>query len=213
VLYNGHEGYDISAEDKSQGGLMGLLKTYGNGSSILPSDLDRLQEDYGASFSYLKLIKSASIRLDAPTTGTYLMVGGSSGSGILASAATAGLAVFYLDPEWFNVSPVNERTTYYQLAVSLLVNATAPATTFTPALYPITAAAGAAAAVSVTLGTAVGGSAVNFASPAAGSRGQAVSGFFPAPAAGYYTVGVAVASNAAANSSMAFGMALQMRQV
>lgn len=141
------------------------------------------------------------------------MVGGSTGTGVLASAATAGLAVFYLNPEWFNVSLVNERTTYYQLAVSLLVNAIAPATTFTPALYPVTAIAGAAASVSVTLGSPVAGSAVNFASPAAGSRGQAVSGFFPAPAAGYYAVGISVASNAAAGSSMAVGMTLQMRQV
>jgi hypothetical protein len=191
---------------------MSLLKTYGNGSSILPSDLDRLQEDYGSAFGYLKLIKSSSIRLDAPTTGTYLMVGGSAGSGVPASGATAGMAVFYLDPKWFNVSPVNERTTYYQLAISLLVNATAPATTFTPAFYPVTAVAGGAASIGVTLGTPVGGSAVNFASPATSSRNQAVSGFFPAPAAGYYAVGIAVASNAAANSSMAFGMVLQMKQ-
>lgn len=191
---------------------MGLTKEYAGGSGLLPSDLDRLQEDYGAAFSYLKLIKSSAIRLDAPSTGTYLMVGGSTGAGVLASAATAGLAVFYLDPEWFKVSPVNERTTEYQLAVSLLVNATAPATTFTSALYPVTAVAGAAASVSVTLGSLVAGSAVNFATPAAGSRGQAVSGFFPAPAAGFYAVGVAVSSNAAAGSSMGISMSLQMRQ-
>lgn len=192
---------------------MGLTKEYAGGSGLLPSDLDRLQEDYGAAFSYLKIIQSSSIRLDAPPTGIYLMVGGSTGTGVLASAATAGLAVFYLDPEWFNVSPVNERTTEYQLAVSLLVNATAPATTFTPALYPVSAVAGGAASISVTLGSPVAGSAVNFATPAAGSRGQAVSGFFPAPAAGYYAVGISVASNVAANSSVALGMVLQMRQL
>jgi|SRR5580698_7202234 hypothetical protein len=191
---------------------MGILKVFADGSGVLPSDLDRLQEDYGAAYEYFKLLKSSTIRLDAPTTGTYLMVGGSTGTGVLATAATAGLAVFYLNPEWFNVSPVNERTTYYQLAVSLLINATAPATTFTPALYPVTAIAGAAASVSVTLGSPVAGSAVNFASPAAGSLGQAVSGFFPAPAAGYYAVGVAVAGNAAASSSMAISTVLQMKQ-
>lgn len=192
---------------------MSITKIFAGGSGILPSDMDRLQEDYEAGYSIvLKTLKSSTVRLDAPTTGTYLMTEGSTGSGVLASAATAGLAVFYLNPEWFNVSPVNERTTYYQLAVSLLVNATAPATTLTPAFYPVTAVAGGAASVSVTLGSPVAGSAVNFATPAAGSLGQAVSGFFPAPSAGYYAVGVAVSSNAAAGSSMAVSTALQMKQ-
>ena len=192
---------------------MGRYKSFAGGSGILPSDLDAIEDDFEGAYSSLKVIRSGAMRLDAPSSsGPYLLVGGSAGSGVPASGATAGLAVAYLDPAWFDVSSVNERVTYYQLAASLLVNGTAPACTFTPALYPVTASSGASGVVAVTLGSPVSGSAINFATPLAGSRSQGVSGSFPAPQAGFYAIAVAVSPGAAAGSSVALAMSLQMRQ-
>lgn len=185
---------------------MALTKTFSG--SILPSDLNRLQEDYGAAFGFLKILRSGSVRLDTPPGGIYLIAPGS--TSILPTSPSAGLAVFYLDPSWFAVSPINERTVYYQVATSILINSTFPSTTFTTSLYPVTGTAGGGNAVTVSLGSPVGGSSASFANPKANVA--SVSGFFPAPMAGFYTIGIAVASNVVSNSSIVLNACLQMKQ-
>ncbi len=87
-----------------------------------------------------------------------------------------------------------------RLRVVVLTNATAPATTFTVGLYPITASAGGAAAVTATLDAAVATAAIP--TPAASSRDIAVSGEVAVPSAGFYTLAVVIDTAMAASNSV-----------
>lgn len=193
---------------------MAPIKTFVNGGSLLPSDLDNMELDYEGAFAYLKVLKDASTRLDAPTSGgPYLLGGGSTGAGVAAAGATAGLSVFYLDPADFKESEVNERLVKYKLLSTLLTNATAPTITFTVGLYPVTAAAGSEQVVSITLGSVVAGSTCVFTTPAHESLTVVRSTVFTAPSAGFFALACAVSGSAAAKSSAAIRATLQMSQI
>lgn len=197
---------------------MARVKTFTNGGTLLPSDLNSIEDDYEAAASTYKHLRDKVIRLDAPAASAgspYLFVDGTAGAGVQASGASAALAVFYLDPAWFTFSSANARTTYYRIQVVALTNVTAVGTvTLTTGLYSVTAAAGGAAAVTVTLaGSPVTGSTVVFTNPASSTQVQGNSGDFAAPAAGYFAVAVVVSAGAAASSSVALIANLQMRQV
>jgi hypothetical protein len=173
-----------------------------------------MEDDYEYAFSTYNFWQlRGGYRFDAPTAGTFLLPVGESaagGTGLAITAAGAGLAVAYLDP---GLATANTRTNYYNISASALVNATAPTVTFTVGLYPVSAVAGAAATLSVTLGTVVAGSTVAFASPALDTLSHATSGDFTAPAAGFYALAVVVSGSAAASSSVAIAARVMNRQV
>lgn len=166
--------------------------------------------DYGAAFSNYKVMKEASHRFDAPVAGTFVLGNGSTGTGVAASGATAGLSVFYIDPADFTAGT---RTTKYRVRAGCLTNATAPTINYTVGLYPVTAVAGGAATVSITLGAVTAGSTVAFNAQGASTPAQGNSGDFTAPVAGYYALATVVSGTAAANSAAAVRARLQMRQV
>ena len=193
---------------------MARVKTFVNGGSLLPGDLNSMEDDYEYAFSTYDFWVSRGVyRFDAPAAGTFLLPAGAitdAGTGLAASAAGAGSAVHYIDP---GLETANTRTTYYNLSATALVNATAPTVTFTVGLYPVTAVAGAAATLSVTLGTVTAGSTVAFTSPALDSLNHGVSGDFAAPAAGFFALAVVVSGSAAASSSTLISVRLMTRQV
>jgi hypothetical protein len=127
-----------------------------------------------------------------------------------SSVSNRGAAVFYLDPADYTAA---SRTTKYRVRATLLVNATAPACNFTVGLYPVSAVAGAATELNLTLGTVTAGSTVTFTTPSASTLNQGNSGDFTAPTAGYYALGVLNSGSPIANSVMDFNVTLQMRQV
>jgi hypothetical protein len=193
---------------------MGKVKTFVNGGTLLPGDLNSIEEDYEWAFGSKKHLLSASTRLDAPTAATYLLGAGTSGAGVIASAATAGLSPFYLAPLDYEGSAVNKRTVKLDVQATVITNAVAPGITFTVGLYPVTAAAaGGEATVSVTLGSVIAGSTVAFATPAKEVLAEAVSSAFVCPAAGYYALCVVASGSAAAKSSAAIRASLQMAQI
>lgn len=193
---------------------MAKLKTFVNGGSLLPGDLNNMEEDYEGAFGFKKHLQAANSRLDAPTAGTYLLGAGTSGVGVVAATgATAGLAAFYLNPADYEESSVNKRTVKLNVQATAITNAVAPAITFTVGLYPVSAAAGAEADVSLTLGTVTSGSTAAFATPAKETLTQAGSGLFTCPSAGFYVLGVVVSGSATAKSSTAIRANLQMSQV
>lgn len=138
-------------------------------------------------------VATGKARLDALTAQTT----GLNESQANAPSGAAGHAnVIYLDPaDW----PAG---TTLRIRAIALVNDAAPATTFTFGLYPITTNGGAAANVTALFGTVVTGSTVAVTTPAANSQTVVTTGDFAAPAAGYYALGVVVAANMAANSSV-----------
>jgi hypothetical protein len=142
-------------------------------------------------------------RLDAVNTGTYVL---RADAGIIAGNAAAGLSVVYLDPADYQFSG---RTAKYRVRLTLLTNATNPGAScvFTAGLYPISAVAGGAAAVTVTLGTVTSGSTAAITPNAANALNHQESGDFTAPSAGYYALAVAVSGANMAASSAAVAVA------
>lgn len=192
---------------------MAKLKTFVNGGSLLPGDLNAMEEDFEGAFAFKKHLLSTSTRLDAPAAGTFLLGAGTSGTGVLAAGATAGLAVFYLNPVDYTESPVNVRTVKLIVQASVLTNAVAPAITFTVGLYPVSAAAGAENVVSVTLGGVIAGSTAAFATPGKETLTEAASTAFVCPTAGFYALAVVTSGSAAAKASAAIRANLQMTQI
>lgn len=160
---------------------------------------------------YVPLLDRAH-RYDAATAGTFLMLPDSTTAGITASNGAAGRTVFYIDPaDW----ALSGKTVKLRLSGLILVNATNPASDFTFGLYPVSAVAGAAATVSVTLGAVA--AQVAFTSgggdqPTANQMLRKTTEF-TCPAAGWYTLGLIIGSNMAASSSVVARAQLRVREV
>jgi hypothetical protein len=180
------------------------VKTFTNGGSLLPSDLDSIEDDYELAFRAYREVHAVNGRLDAATASTRLL-----GTGVIPAVAVGnaqdGLAAIYIDPARWDASvPVADpRSVYYNLVFSTITNGVAPTVALTAGLYVVTASAGAAANVTLTLnGTPVAGStAASAAGQALDTQAQVSSGDFAAPAAGYYAIAVVVATGGMAASS------------
>lgn len=153
-----------------------------------------------------RVLRQVAARLDATTAATRVMWTGNMAS---ASNAAAGLSVFYLDPADIAVSG---RTSYMRLRGTFLTNDVAPTVDFYVALFPVTAVAGAATTVSVTLGS-VTAQTSTVTAPNADTRNQAVSSDFAAPTAGYYALAAVNSGTMAASSSVAISAELSARWV
>ena len=137
--------------------------------------------------------------------GTYFLNGISTASPGNVELVT----MFYFDDADYLVS---SKTQKLRVRAQVLVNATAPAITYTVGLYPLTIA-GLIDVLTPTLGTVVTGSTVALASPPASTVTQANSGDFTIPADGAYAFGVVMSATIANNSKVAFCAALQTRWV
>jgi hypothetical protein len=199
---------------------MARIKTFVNGGSLLPGDLDSMEDDYEVAYGTYKVLHTTTIRLDAPAAGTYVFLDGYAGAGLAPSGAQGAEAALYKDPARYwtiaSTSGVNPRTVYYNLGVAAITNNTATTVTFTTGLYTVTGTTGAGAAqAGITLNASpVTGSTVAIATPAASSTIAGTwSGDFAAPAAGWLALAVVVSAAAAASSSIALRATLTMRQV
>jgi hypothetical protein len=172
-----------------------------------------MEEDYEGAFGFKKHLLAASTRLDAPGAGTFLLGAASTGAGVEHTGATAGLSAFYLNPADYEESSVNKRTVELEVLATVIVNAVAPAVTYTVGLYPVSGAAGAEAAVSLTLGSVVSGSTCAFTTPGKETLTKVASGLFTCPTAGFYVLAVLSSGSAAAKSSAAIRANLQMAQI
>lgn len=152
--------------------------------------------------SWVDVWEKAVIFTDAHTTGTYLLT---DGTPLLAATNGSAAAVKYLDPADRTAGSL---TNQYRVRITLLANATAPGTiTYTGALYPISAVAGAADSVTVTAGAAAHTAAIT--NPTASTRHNNVSATATADTAGYYALGVAISANVASDSRVAVNVTLQ----
>ncbi len=192
---------------------MAKLKTFTNGGSLLPADLNNMEEDYEGAYGYKKHLLSQSTRLDAPGAGTFLLGAGTTGVGVASSGATAGLAAFYLNPADYEESAVNKRTVKLNMQATAIANAVAPGITFTVGLYPVSASAGAEAVVSLTLGSVISGSTAAFTTPAKETLSEVASGLFVCPSAGFFAMAVVASGSATAKSSTVIRASLQLSQI
>lgn len=189
---------------------MARVKTFANNGSVLPGDLNSIQDDYEYAFSAYRptLFERVGISGIAPTAATYVL---QVGAGSMASAPLSSNHAFYFDPTDYTA---NTRTTKLRVRGQLVTNAVATTTTWTIGLYPVSTWGGASGSVTTiaTIGAVTAGSTIAFAAPGATAAVQGNSGDFTMPAAGWYVLGVVNNGAAAANSSVGVWATLQLRQ-
>lgn len=188
---------------------MARYKTFTNGGSLLPGDLDAMEDDYEVGFATYKVLEARAQLLAAGSSGTVFFQQYNNSGGV-------GNPGIWLDGNRYwgiaSTSTVNPRVVQYNLGVSAWTGSTAVGTvTFTVGLYAVTGSAGG----NLTIGASpVTGSTVAIANPAANSViACAYSGDFAAPAAGHYVIAVALSAATAAGSQITLIPRLQMRQV
>lgn len=197
---------------------MARVKTFTNGGSLLPSDLDTIEDDYECAFGTYKVIGHQTVLVggSGPTlAGTYIYFNayGSVGGG--TTVAELG-SCLYLDPARFwsdaSTASANPRVPQYNVSISGFTNGTAAGTvTYTTGLYQVT---GVSAGALTLAGTPVTGSTVAITNPTANDViAAAYSGDFAGPTAGMYTFAVVVSANAASASEVVLRAELQMRQI
>lgn len=191
---------------------MGRVKTFTNGGSLLPGDLNSMEDDYEFAFSTYKTIQTGSGitgTLGAGAT-VYALAGNGMGPVLLANGGgngtnTDGSMPFYFDPADHTA---NTRTTQGRLRATVAAD-NAPGMTFTFGLYN----AGTMAGGKLTAGTLVAGTTSTVASPASGAMVVASGAApFTLPAVGFYLLGFTVSAAMAAGSNCQITMRLQVRQ-
>lgn len=148
----------------------------------------------------------------ATTVGNKVIrLAGADGLPLVASPASASRAfpILYLDPADYAVSGL---TAKYRVRATIATNATAPAITITPGLYPVTVAGG-AGVLTATLGTVVSGSTAALTTPSASTVTAATGTDFTPPVAAGYQLGVALSGTIAANSFSSLTVELQVHHV
>lgn len=129
------------------------------------------------------------------TTGKHLYA--DSGSLMIPTTQQIGFRVFYLDETLFDA---DGRDVELNLRSTAHTNATSPAVTVTFGLYPISASAGPANQITLTVGTMVSSLTVAHALTAS-AQFQGNSGWVDCPSTGYYCLGATGSGSQAANSA------------
>lgn len=187
----------------------------GGGTPISASALEDMEARGGAytdlsSARYMNSINWRSIVVPAATAASTLFLPESGAAGLAAATTDSPLAVVYVDPADNSIAGL---TTKYRVNAVCFTNATAPAANFTVGLYPITANAGGAGAITMTNGAVVTGSTILFTAPALSTQNQNNSGDFTGLAAGYYALGVVISAITAASSRVVLSAKLSVHNV
>lgn len=191
---------------------MARFKTFTNGGSFLPGDMNSIEDDYEFAFSTYKNFMHCGARVDSTgvtSAATWLVSGaatqGTTGYPVISSGGNAHWAVFYLDPADLLA---NTRTSKLRLRASMITNANAPAINYVFGMYQATTGG-----ATPTLSAVLTGSTVAMNAPAATSLIQGNSGAFNAPSAGFFVLGFTTSAAVPAGSGQAIGITLQVAQV
>lgn len=192
---------------------MARVKTFTNGGSLLPGDLNSIEDDYEYAFSTYKTIAVRGGWAASAASGTLVLNQDSSVAAAAAVPVDATKALpIYIDPADYTA---NARTNKFRVRFQIVANAVAPTVNFTAGLYPVSTWGGASGnqPTVATIGTVVSGSTAAQNTPSASTAYQVNSGDFTAPAAGWHVLAVALSGSAAANSLEYLVAILQHRQV
>lgn len=193
---------------------MSRVKTFTNGGSLLPGDLNSIEDDYEFAFSTYRSASPGAWALGlfvGTAAGTYII--GPETTPVAGAGRTDLVNPQYLDPADYTAGG---RTTKYRLRAWVQTNAVAPGCSFTVGLYPVATWGGVSGGTPnvATLGAVTAGSTVLFTTPALSSQIVSTSGDFTAPAAGWFVFGVSqTGGSVAANAELDIKAALQVRQV
>lgn len=194
---------------------MARVKTFANNGTLLPGDLNSIEDDYEGAFSVYRNILLTSGREPAANVtgaGVYaLTVQGGNNQSLVTSSAGTTLVGWYFDPADYAAA---NRALKLRVSGILVTNGVAPAVTMTFGVYPLTLVYGASgSAASFTVGTVVAGSTYAVATPGINSTSVGNSGDFTAPSAGFYMLGVNFSGAMATNGWVDVWARLQFRQV
>lgn len=158
--------------------------------------------------SYRNLFSVSHRMTSADISGTTYIAANSTGfqSGNTTSSM---IPMFPFMPTHYSVTG---KTLQLRLTVGGIINATGPANTISFGLRPITSLGGGSGAITYSAGAVVGGTTLNFASPAA-STTPIDTMTFAAPAQGVYGIGVTINTGSAANSSSTWWCLVQYAHV
>lgn len=194
---------------------MARYKTFVNAGSVLPADLNAIQDDYEHAFSVYRTLIRARGACDPSAGGggaRLVALNGTDPVVAIGTTAAARKYAFYLDPADFGAG---SRAVKLRIRGQVTTNAVDPAVTYTWGLYPVstwTGASGADPAVN-GIGTVVTGSAPAGVTPGAAAQTSQLGADFTCPAAGWYVICVLVNPQMAPNSVAAVIAELQLRQV
>lgn len=147
---------------------------------------------------------------DGVTAATWaLTYGGQLTAFSLASAGSYGVSAFHITSGDYAVAG---KTTKLNVKASIFTNATAAAVTLTFGIAPVTAAAGAADQVALTLG-ADSGSAAQWVNPAASSILSSAGADIDLPATGFYAPYIASTGTVAADARIVYNLVVRIRHV
>lgn len=168
---------------------MARIKTFVNGSAVLPADLNSIQDDYEPAFSSWKqaVPLHGGALWGSAAANEYPLLNGH--RQCANAMSVEGVGGFYLDlsatGEYNPTSPAVTRALKLRIRAVLTTNAAAPTTgTLTVALKPITAVGGGSGITLYTLGAAV--TTLVFTNPAANAMLTSTSADLTPPAAGHY---------------------------
>lgn len=158
---------------------------------------------------YQTIARNASRSIASVVTGAavYAVQPG----GAVVTQATSLPQLFYIDPDDYSISG---RTTKLRVVAGCLVSDTAPATTLTLGLYPVTNMSGGASTSNPNFGTVVTGTTVAFASPGVNTESaQTYTSGINLPAEGWYGLGIDALGAMAANSVVTIPFRVEVRNI
>jgi hypothetical protein len=191
---------------------MARVKTFTNGGSLLPGDLNSIEDDYEFAFSTYKDIADFGwIHLDAPATGVYLWGKNGNPIGSTLPQPAYQLALFYFDPAYYLA---NARTTKLRVRLEAIGNAVGSGQSGLIATLAAVSTWGGASGATPTV-TAIGANVGNGGQVGSTSSTpqQAVSTDFSAPSAQWLVMTVNVVGSFVAGAYASARATLQMRQV
>lgn len=137
-------------------------------------------------------------RITDPISSTDFIISGTTFANDSTPHRPLACPFLYLDDADYTVAG---KTTQLRVRGLAFTNGTAPASTFTFGLYPVTFSGGADSLIA-TLGTVVTSSTAAIAAPAANSAVKADSSAFSVPADGAYALGVVISGASVANNAI-----------
>lgn len=195
-------GQPNSTEDAD---IKSALETLRDGlNAILNSDNTVMgMQSYSTIFASQEIVS-----VDLPV-GTYMMGASTGATNPIPSAQspTASPKFFYFDDSDYHISG---KTLKLRLRAQIATNPTKPLVKFVVGLYPVTSA-GSVDALTLTLGTVVPGSTIEFNEPAASNITQKEASDFTIPSDGAYMLGYTISGTLTNGSVAAISAQLQVR--
>lgn len=197
---------------------MSRVKTFANSGTLLPDDLNKIEDDYENTFSSYKEtgLSGCFSMVGSTLPGTYcLFQGFPSNSGSTGTAISSGVAqqpIFYFNSNNFSSSRINKiriKSFVFMNAFTLFD----PTTTITTGLYPVSSVAGSSGNSTASFGPVVSGTTSIFTGINPGIKYLSVTSDITSPSSGYYLLGYNLSKTVPVNTAIGINSRIQIREI